>query len=395
MLRLRPEAAAVGEGRAGRSSAGPPSPAPVWTADGGGRNLPPMTDIPGIDCDVHPALPDLATLLPYLPPYWREQVTVRGIDGLDLSSYPLGAPVSARADWRIPGGKPGSDLGTLRRHVLDGFGARAAILHCLYGIPALFNRHFASALATALNDWIAAEWLDPEPRFRASIVVAPQDPAGAAEEIGRRAADPRFVQVLLLAAGDAPLGHAQYWPILQAAERHGLPIGIHAGSTARHATSSNGWPSYHFEDVVLRAHPFQAQLLSLVHEGAFAKFPRLRIVLIESGFTWLPNFLWRANKTWRGVRAEVPWVDRPPAELIRQHVRITLQPGDAPPDPAAMERVLEQIGADHMLLFATDYPHWHFDGDDPWPPGIPDRLRRRIALDNPLATYPGLQEVMA
>ena len=80
----------------------------------------------------------------------------------------------------------------------------------------------------------------------------------------------------------------------------------------RHATSSNGWPSYHLEDVVLRSHAFQADLLSLVHEGAFAKFPRLRVVLLESGFTWLPNFMWRANKTWRGVRAEVPWVDRPP-----------------------------------------------------------------------------------
>ena len=354
-----------------------------------------MAPLGGIDCDVHPALPGVPTLLPYLEPYWREQVTNRGIDGFDLSADPPHAPVSARPDWRLPAGKAGSDFATLRRHVLEDFGSRFAILHCLYGIPALFNRHFAAVLATALNDWIAAEWLDREPRFRASIVVAPQHPEAAAAEIERRAADPRFVQVLLPAAGDAPFGQAPFWPILAAAERHALPVGLHAGGTARHATSSNGWPSYHLEDVALRTHAFQAQLLSFVHEGAFAKFPALRLVLIESGFTWLPAFLWRANKTWRGVRAEVPWVERPPAELIRRHVRITLQPGDAPPDAPSMERILEQIGADDMLLFATDYPHWHFDGDDPWPPGIPDRLRRRILLDNPLATYPGLQEVMA
>ncbi|GAC1341342.1 MAG: amidohydrolase family protein [Acetobacteraceae bacterium] len=354
-----------------------------------------MTALAGIDCDVHPALPGLPALLPYLEPYWREQVVVRGIDGLDLAAYPIGAPVSARADWRLPDGKPGSDLDALRRHVLDGFGSRLAILHCLYGIQALFNRHFAAVLATALNDWLAAEWLDREPRLRASIVVAPQHPDAAAAEIDRRAADPRFVQVLLLAAGDAPLGRPEFWPIYAAAERHRLPVGIHAGGTARHATTSNGWPSYHLEDVVVRSHAFQAQLLSLIHEGVFRKYSTLRVVLIESGFTWLPNFMWRANKTWRGVRAEVPWVDRPPADLIREHVRVTLQPGDAPPDPAAMQRVLEQIGADHMLLFSTDYPHWHFDGDDPFPPGIPAALRRAILLDNPLATYPRLQEVMA
>ena len=53
---------------------------------------------------------------------------------------------------------------------------------------------------------------------------------------------------------------------------------------------------------------------------------------MESGFMWLPAFLWRANKTWRGVRSEVPWVKRPPADIIRDHVRFTVQPIDEPPE---------------------------------------------------------------
>jgi len=32
-----------------------------------------------------------------------------------------------------------------------------------------------AALASAINDWQAAEWLDPEPRLRASINVAYED----------------------------------------------------------------------------------------------------------------------------------------------------------------------------------------------------------------------------
>ncbi len=353
-----------------------------------------MQDGP-IDCDIHPAVPGIAALTPFMEPYWREQVTVRGTDGLDLSSYPVYAPDAARADWRVAGQKPGIDLAALRRHALDGFGSRIGICNVLYGAPALYNRHFATALARATNDWLAAEWLDREPRLRGSITVAPQDPDAAAAEIERRAADGRFVQVLLLASGDAPLGQPAYWPIYAAAERHRLPVGVHAGSTYRHAATGNGWPSYHLEDVVVRAHAFQGQLLSLLHEGVFQKFPALRFVMIEAGFTWLPNFLWRANRTWRGVRAEVPWVDRPPAELIRERVRFTLQPGDAPPDAASMERVLDQIGSEDMLLFSTDWPHWQFDGDDPFPPGFSPERRRRVMYDNPLATYPALQQVMA
>lgn len=348
----------------------------------------------GIDCDVHPALPGMAALLPYLDPYWQEQVTVRGIDGLDLASFPPQMEAHGRRDWREPGTKPGSSLARLQRDALDGFGSRLAICNPLYGTLAIYNEHFAAAVARAINDWITAEWLDREPRLRASITVAAQNAEYAVDEIERRAADPRFVQVLLLAQDEAPLGNRRFWPIYAAAERHGLSIGVHAGSTFRHATTSNGWPSFHLEDYVAHSQAFQSNLLSLVHEGAFAKFPALTFVLIESGFTWLPAFMWRANKTWRGVRAEVPWVDRPPGELIRDHVRFTLQPTDRPPTGADMERLLEQIGRDDMLLFSTDYPHWQFDGQDVWPEGFSDALKRLVLLDNPRRAYPRLKEAL-
>ena len=349
----------------------------------------------GIDCDVHPALPGMAALLPYMDPYWREQVTVRGIDGMDLASFPAMMAAHGRPDWRAEKGKPGASLDLLRRHALDGFGSRIAICNPLYGVEAIYNDHFARAVARAMNDWLAAEWLDREPRLRGSIVVPSQCPEFAVEEIERMAADPRFVQVLLLAAGEAPLGRRQFWPIHAAAARHGLAIGIHAGSTFRHAITSNGWPSYHLEDYAAHAQAFQANLLSLVHEGVFAKVPALRVVLVESGFTWLPTFLWRANKTWRGVRAEVPWVDRAPGAIIRERVHVTLQPSDSPPTAEDMARVLDMLGADGMLLFSTDYPHWQFDGDDVWPAGFSDALKRRVLLDNPRHAYPRLKELAA
>jgi predicted TIM-barrel fold metal-dependent hydrolase len=348
----------------------------------------------GIDCDVHPAVPGTAALMPYLDEYWQEQVRVRGIDGLDSISYPPRIAANGRPDWRAGSPKPGGNLDLMRKHALGAFGSRAAICNPVWGVQALHNEHFAAALARALNDWIAAEWLDREPHLAASITIAAQHSESAVEEIERRAADRRFVQVLLLAMGDAPLGKRTYWPIYESAVRHDLPVGIHAGGVARHAPTGNGWPSYYLEDYTVQAHAFQAHLLSLVHEGVFAKFPTLTVVLIEAGFTWLPQFLWRANKTWRAMRAEVPWVDRPPAEIIRERVRFTLQPTDAPPDPAALSRVLDQIGCEQMLLYSTDYPHWHFDGTDPFPPGFPPALMRRVLIDNPVATYPRLKETL-
>ena len=144
--------------------------------------------------------------------------------------------------------------------------------------------------------------------------------------------DQRFVQVLVLAMGEVPLGRRHYWPIYAAAERHGLPIGIHAGSAYRHPVTSLGWPSYYIEDYAASRRASSRSSASLICEGVFAKFPELKVVLMESGVTWLPGFLWRLSKFWRGLRIEMPWVDRPPAEIVRDHVRLTIQPLDAPDD---------------------------------------------------------------
>ncbi len=344
-----------------------------------------------IDCDIHPGVPNTAALLPYMNPYWQDQFVSRGVDGIELASYPPNAPLSCRPDWRSPGKKPGADLALLRAHALDAFGTRLAICNSLYGGQVAFSETMGAAACRAVNDWIAREWLDREPRLRASIVVSGQSPELAAEEIEHRAADHRFVQILLLASAEMLLGRRYYWPIYRAAERHDLPIGIHAGTMYRHPPTPNGWPTHYLHDYAANSNLFASQLQSLISEGIFGKFPSLRVVLMESGVTWLPAFMWRSDKTWRGVRGEVPWVKDPPSHIIRNHVRLTAQPIDAPADPAQLERVINQLGSDEMLLFSTDYPHWQFDGDAVLPPGFPKRLHQKIMLENPLATFPRLR----
>jgi predicted TIM-barrel fold metal-dependent hydrolase len=348
-----------------------------------------------IDCDIHPGVQGMKTLLPYMDDHWRDAFLIRGMDNFDLAAYPPGAPISCRPDWRPPQGKPGTDISQLQSQALDHFGTRFAICNPLYGGHAVVSPTMGAAMCAATNDWIEKEWMARDARLRASIVVPAQDPHLCVAEIERKAGNKRFVQILLPVAAEMLYGKNYYWPIYEIAEHYDLPIGLHAGSMYRHATTANGWPSHYLHDYVAQSQVFEDQLLSLVSEGVFEKFPKLRIVLIESGVTWLPHFLWRAIKTWHGVRAEVPWVKRPPAEYIRDHIRMTVQPIDAPPTEDALEKIIEEIGDDRMLLFATDYPHWQFEGDAVLPPGIPASLLRRIMVENPLETYPRLKESVA
>ncbi len=359
-----------------------------------------LSRLTSIDCDVHPNVPGMSALMPYLEEFWRDSVEDRGITSLESISYPPNAPISARSDFRAPPPYPppqagegreglATSVGDLRAQVFDRWGASLAICNCLYGVQLVLNEDMARAFTSALNDWIAKEWLDRDERLRASIVVPLQNVEFAVDEIERCAKDPRFVQVLVLAMGETPLGRRHFWPIYAAAERHSLPIGIHAGSAYRHPVTSLGWPTYYIEDYAAQSQGFQSQVASLICEGVLTKHPGLKVVLIESGVTWVPAFLWRMSKFWRGLRTEIPWIDRSPREIFRDHFRLTVQPFDAPDSPDIVRRMVDHLDCDELLLFSSDYPHWQFEGDSFLPPGIPDDLARKIMVDNPHATYFG------
>jgi predicted TIM-barrel fold metal-dependent hydrolase len=351
-----------------------------------------MSEPGAIDCDVHPTVPDMAALLPYLDTFWRDQVEDRGLSSLESISYPPKAPISARPEWRGKDGLAGTDPAQLAAAVFERWHAGIAICNCLYGVQLLFSEDMAAAFCRALNDWLARQWLDRDSRLRGSIVIPMQNVEYAVDEIERCAKDGRFVQVLVLAMQEVPLGRRHFWPVYAACERHGLPLGIHAGSIYRNPVTSLGWPTWYIEDYASQSQGFQSQVASLICEGVFAKHPGLKVVLIESGVTWLPGFLWRFGKFWRGLRTEVPWVDRAPWEIVRDHFRLTIQPFDAPDSPEAVERAVEHLRSDDILLYASDFPHWQFDGDAVVPEGISEALRRKIAIDNPLATYRRLKE---
>ena len=351
-----------------------------------------MKDGP-VDCDVHPTLPGLKALMPYLDDHWRDTAARRGFDELVTISYPSKAPLTVRKDWRDTAGRGATTPDRLISQAMAPFGTQLAILNCLYAAQAPFTDAIAAAFCRALNRWIAVEWLDHDPRLRASIIIPMLNAELAVEEIEHWAADQRFVQVLLLVGSELPLGRRQNWPIYAAAERHRLAVGIHAGSTYRHPVTPVGWPSYYSEDYVNQAPAFQSQLSSLLAEGVFAKFPSLRVVLMESGVSWLPAWLWRFSKFWRGLRSEIPWVADPPAATIREQVRLTLQPFDAPGE--LVQPLIEHIGSDEILLFSTDYPHWQFEGTQAIPAGLDATLARKIMVDNPRQTYLRLREDVA
>ena len=342
-----------------------------------------------IDTDIHIYFPSPEVLLSYLGERWQEYHRTIGQRGYEGSNYPRAMPNAARHDaWPDDGSPPGSNLAFLQQQLLDEWGMEFGVLNPLVGAGQQRNLEFGAAFARATNEWQLAEWLEPEPRLRASIIVPWEDGELSAAEIDRWGSHPGFVHALLIARTKEPLGRRKYWPMYEAACRHDVPIAIHFGGAGGGPITGTGYPSHYIEDHGGMPQTFQAQVISLIFEGVFQHFPTLKFVLIEGGFAWIPPMLWRMDNAWRQLGSEVPHVTEPPSDFFRRHFWVSTQPMEEPFQTEHFRQLLGHLDLDDNLLFATDYPHWDFDSPDrAFPIQLDQERRRKFMAENARRLY--------
>jgi predicted TIM-barrel fold metal-dependent hydrolase len=342
-----------------------------------------------VDVDVHPLL-DPERMPEFLPEPHRGRY-LGGNRGPAHIGYwnPNGV---RRRDAIMPDGREAAnDPAALGERLLDAHGIRACVLNLDYAFFILSpDLDFAAAMSSAANDVLVHDWLDRDPRFHASVVVAPTDPALAAKEIRRVGDHPGFVQVLLPSGARMPYGNRFYHPIYEAAAETGLPLGIHTGFEGvgiTGAPTASGYPTSYLEWHTGLFSNYVTHLISLVSEGVFQRFPNLRLVMIEGGVSWLPALMWRFDKNWKALRRLAPWLDRPPSEVIERHVSLTTQPLEEPERSAHLHQVLGMFDAARMLLFSSDFPHWDGDMPDFSAAALPPAMRRAVMSENARRLY--------
>jgi len=352
-------------------------------------------DIPIIDLDIHQTT-DHKALLARMP----KALATRGVMLPGRMGY--GNPHGVnRRDARTPeGGEACSDPAYTIEHHFKPNNIRYGLLHPagLMGIGVSADYRYAAALCTAYNDLLLDTWLAHDECYIGSVLVAANWPEAAAREIRRIGPNPRFREIIMTSASEAPLGQVRYWPIYEAACEVGLPVAVHPGAEGTgisHPTYA-GWPSSYFEWHTSLSQNYMCQLTSLVLEGVFQEFPQLQFVAIEGGIAWLPHLMWRLDKNWKALRETTPWLDEPPSAIIKRHVKLTTQPVEEPEKPEHLAQIFDMIDAPQTLMFSSDYPHW--DGDDPLfvlPRNLPFADRRRIFYDNAATLYglPPLEEL--
>jgi len=340
-----------------------------------------------IDVDVHPVLAtNIGAMLEYVPRGWRERLEYLG--STPLSSSPLNytflagrwvVGVNARPATEAP---PGSTAESLQGELLDAHGVDVGQLVASEAAAHAQSRSYdlAAILASAFNDLMLERWMD-DPRTRYALLVTPADPVAAAAEVRRHGAD-RRVSSVWIPTTPTRLGDRRLYPIYEAALEHGLPILSHPGGPA----GSMSTPALALESRFNGPTQVWPNVASLVARGVFERYPELRVLFAESGFTWLPPLLRRMDAAWRASGGKVAHLERSPSEVVRTHLRFATTPLDDDRDAAELAALIEDPStclAD-VLVFSSNHPR---SGPE-WPglrfEALPDATRRRLFAENAL-----------
>jgi predicted TIM-barrel fold metal-dependent hydrolase len=368
-----------------------PVTAPGWTGQ-------PHQGIAIVDCDIHHAVSKNEDLLPYLPRVYQERVTDQDFlfPGSGYFNVPKRAARTDLADgcdanMPTPGVR-GSDYQILKEQHLDLWNVDVAILTggMMYSAGVIPDPDYAAALCSAWNDWSLENWVARDARFRMTMAIATSDPRLAVKEIDRVGDNPAIVGVQLSTGARIPYGNRIYHPIWEACERHGLAVSVHPGAEGAGMAgppTGAGYPTYYLETRLARPQMAMAHATSLICEGVFERFPRLKFAFVEVDQFWVAGLMWHLDADWKSLREQTPWVRQLPSEYFRRHIRVGSQPLEEPEKPEHLLAMLDAMHADETLIYCSDWPHWDWDDPATTFPKLPEALHRRIFAENARGTF--------
>ncbi len=295
-----------------------------------------------VDSDVHP-MPRRGELMDYIPEPWRSKYFLSHKVGeqiyYDAPDY--AHAYAMRVDAFPPDGEFAcSDPDMALRQLIMEAGSDIAILEPTHSEHRLGEA--TAAYCTAVNRWLANHWLDSHnnwhERWRGSVCVAIEEPQLAVAEIEQWAEHPFMAQVLIKAEPRPSWGDPKYDPIWAAATKHDITVSCHLsrGEYETLPTPPVGLPSYNHDFMVSYSLLAANQVMSLIFDGVFDRFPTLRIVFVEHAFTWILPLMWRMDAIYEARKS---WMDikRKPSEYVKDHIKFTTQPLDYP--EAQAERI--------------------------------------------------------
>jgi uncharacterized protein len=138
------------------------------------------------------------------------------------------------------------------------------------------------------------------------------------------------------------------------------------------------------------AHPWcgMRNMAALIGSGVMDRYPTLRVATLEAGHGWLPFWIARLDEHAETIRAALPELAQSPSEYVcggRYFQSIEI------PEGARLTNAVADLVGDHVLMYASDYPH----GESHFPESaglviawdMADERKRKLLWDNAVRLY--------
>jgi uncharacterized protein len=215
------------------------------------------------------------------------------------------------------------------------------------------------ALSRAYNRWLCDHVLSDSPRLKSMLYLPMNDPDAAYETVNEFAGRKGVIGFMVVSTRYKPLYANEYAKTYKLIEELGVPLAFHA---------SNQWNDRLVSlcNRFITAHALGFTFFNAVHcsnwviNGMPERFPKLKVMWIESGLAWVPWLMQRLDNEYLMRTSEAPALRKLPSDYMRD-MFYTTQPMEMVNNQKALELTFEMINAKTQLLYASDYPHWDMD----------------------------------
>jgi len=238
---------------------------------------------------------------------------------------------------------------------IDGSKISTAVLYPTAALSAgLIQDHdWACVVARMYNNWLYDRYCKVDKRLKGVALLPVQNPQEAANELRRCVRHYGMVAGLLPAVTNLHkgYGHQDFHPIYKAAQELNVPLTVHG------AVSAN--LGFDFLQTMSMIHTLEhpiaqmIQLTSVVIDGVFDLFPKLRIGFLEAGAGWIPYMMDRLDEKDHidRKRKHFPLSKKPSEYFKSGNIYITCET-----DEKTLDVVVREMGED-FLMYPTDFPH--------------------------------------
>jgi uncharacterized protein len=282
-------------------------------------------------------------------------------------------------------------------------GVQGEVLYGILGATGRMNDPEATVEVMRIyNEWLA-DFCATHPERFAGLASIPNHPLEAAIAEVERVAKRGVLRGLDIANSSeiTPLWNPSWNPLWEVINACGLPLHFHTvggylpdhvrkmvlvGSDPTRATADMTAADLRTARSAFASNITQFQinmaniLTSMVFSGALERYPRLKVVLGESGIGWIPYVLNRMDAEWEDQFKDLE-LTMAPSDYWRRQCWATYQT-----DPIGV-KLIDELGADR-IMWGSDFPH----PDGIWPDSreyvqkelghLPSDVRRKVVCEN-------------